>query len=328
MAYSEIPPSGSGPSGGYEGGYGEYPSSGGEGGAPPEEEPEEEMGYLSPRVQMLRRIRSVALVVEVLLMVVFIWLGYTWRMADFEGLSMKPWWPVQPTLFYVLLFGVIMSITGIIFRILEIQATESGSQKVLLANSAFRGALSTMVVAIVFLVLVMYLPTTSFVKDSLVSKEDATKGLGEETYRFKVQDEFQVTRVTNIKVTTDNQETLALVKKDIYDNFTHEYQQYLDGNRTYPVLMNYVNETGSTLVLNSTQLSKDTTSLTYGEWDIYVYVDNDAGAKIHYEITREVQPDLLSTLTTFLLMFAIIDGAWMVAALVIKQRYKGYSIYT
>jgi hypothetical protein len=259
---------------------------------------------------------------------VFIWLGYTWRMADFEGLAMKPWCPIQPTLFYVLLFGVILSITGIIFRVLEIQATESGSQKVLLANSAFRGALSSMVVAIVFLIIVMYLPTTSFVKDALVSKEDTTKGYGEETYRFKVQDEFQLARVTHIKVTTDNQETLALVKKDIYDNFTHEYQQYVDGNRSYSVLMSYVAQNDIILQLNSSLLDNDTTKLTYGEWDIYVNVNSDTGAKIHYEITREIQPDLLSTLTTFLLILAIIDGAWMVAALVIKQKYKGYSIYT
>lgn len=328
MAYSEYPPGGAAASGGSEGGYGEYGYDGGGGGGAPEDSPDDVMGYLSPRVQMLRRLRAVVLVVELLVMVVFIWLGYNWRMADFEGLATKPWWPMQPTLFYLLLFAVLMSITGIAFRLLEMKATESGSQKVLLANSAFRGALSTFVVALVFLIIIWYLPQTAFLKGALTSEEDSTKDYGEESYRFKVQDEFQMTRVTRITVTTDQPETLGLMRKEVADNFTREYEQYIDGNRSYSVLMNYANSSGIILQFNATKLTKDTTRLTYGEWRIYVNVGTDTSAKIHYKIERDIQPDLLSTLILFLLIFSVMDGAWMVAALVIKQKYKGYSIYT
>ena len=328
MAYSEYPPSGSGTTGGYEAGYSEYPYEGGGQGPPPEEQPAEEMGYLSQRVLMLRRIRSVALVVELLLMMVFIYLGYVWRMADFEGLSLKPWWPLQPTLFYALTFGLVMAITGIIFRVLELQATESGSQKVLLANSAFRGALTSMVVAILFLVILLYLPTTSFMKDALTAKEDTTKDYGEETYRFKVADEFLVTRVTSVTVTTEFPENIALVKKDFFENFTKEYDAYMEGARSKPVFDNFTAQNDIIILFDSSKLSKDTTKLSYGEWRIYVNVVSTNGTKITYTINREIQPDLLSTLITFLLIFAILDGAWMVVALVIKQKYKGFSIYT
>jgi len=328
MSYSEYPPGGAGASGGYEGGYGETNYDAGGGGGAPEEQPDDVMGYLSPKVQMLRRIRGVVLVVELLVMFVFIWLGYTWRMAEFEGLATKPWWPIQPTLFYGLLFGVVMSVSGIIFRVLEIQTTESGSQKVLLANSAFRGALTSMVVAIVFLVVIWYLPQSDFLKSALTSQEDSTKDYGEESYRFKVQDEFQMTRVTRITVTTDQPETLGLMKKEVADNFTHEYEQYIDGNRSYSVLMDYANSTGITLQFNATRLTKDTTKLSYGEWRIYVNVGSESSAKIHYKIEREIQPDLLSTLLLFLLILAIMDGVWMGVSLGIKQKYKGYSIYT
>jgi len=332
MAYSEYPPGGAGAPGGSDGGYGDYNYEGGGGGGAPEGAPEEStdevMGYLSPKVQMLRRLRAVALIVEFLVMVVFIYLGYTWRMAEFKGLPTQPWWPIQPTLFYALLFGVLMSITGIIFRVLEMQITESGSQKVLLANSAFRGALSTFVVALVFLIIIWYIPQTAFLKGALTSEEDSTKDYGEESYRFKVQDEFQMTRVTRITVTTDQPETLGLMKKEVAENFTREYEAYIDGTRSYEVLMNYVNSSGIILQMNSTKLTYDTTKLSYGEWRIYVNVGGESSAKIHYKIEREVQPDLLSTLILFLLVFSIMDGAWMVAALVIKQKYKGFSIYT
>jgi hypothetical protein len=317
MAYSEYPPGGAPASGGYEGGYGEQGYDGGG-----------VMSYLSPKVQMLRRLRAVVLVVELLVMIVFIWLGYTWRMADFEGLPTKPWWPIQPTLFYALLFGVLMSITGIVFRLLEMKATESGSQKVLLANSAFRGALSTFVVAMVFLIIIWYIPQTAFLKSALTSDEESVKEYGEESYRFKVQDEFQMTRVTHVSVTTDQPETLGLMKKEVAENFTHEYEQYLDGNRSYSVLMNYINSSGIIIQFNSTKLTQDTTKLSYGEWRIYVNVLSDSSAKIHYKLEREIQPDLLSSLITFLLIFAIMDGVWMGVALGIKQKYKGYSIYT
>jgi hypothetical protein len=329
MAYSEYPPGGAGQTGGVGGSYGDYNyDQGGGGQGPPEEGPDDVMGYLSPKVVMVRRLRAVVLAVELMVMVVFIWLGYTWRMADFEGLASKPWWPLQPTLFYLLLFAVLMSITGIVFRLLEMQVTESGSQKVLLANSAFRGALSTFVVALVFLIIIWYLPQTAFLQGALTSEEDSVKDYGEESYRFKVQDEFQMTRVTHVTMTTDSPQTLGLMKKEVADNFTREYEQYIDGNRSYTVLMNYVNSTGIVLQMNSSKLSRDTTKLTYGEWRLYVNVGSDASAKIHYKIEREIQPDLLSTLIMFLLIFAVMDGAWMVAALVIKQKYKGYSIYT
>ncbi len=328
MAYSEYPPGGAGASAGNGSGYAEYAYEGGGGGGQPEDSPDDVMGYLSPKVQMLRRLRGVVLGVELLIMVVFIWLGYTWRIAQFEGFASKPWWPIQPMLFYMLLFGVLMSITGIVFRVLEMKITESGSQKVLLANSAFRSGLSTFVVALVFLIIIWYLPQTAFLQGALTSEEDSVKDYGEETYRFKVQDEFQLTRVTRVTVTTDVPETLGLMKKEVADNFTREYEQFIDGNRSYTVLMNYVNSTGIVLVFNSTNLSKDTTNLTYGEWRIYVNVLTDSSAKIHYKIEREIQPDLLDTLLIFLLIFAVMDGAWMVAALVFKQKYKGYSIYT
>jgi len=329
MSYSEYPPGGAGASGGYEGGYGENNYEGGGGGAP-EEHPDDVMGYLSPKIQMLRRIRSVVLVVEALLMIVFIYLGYTQRMADFEGLASKPWWPIQPTLFYALLFGVLMSVTGIIFRALEMKITESGSQKVLLANSAFRGALTSAIVALVFLILIWQLPQTAFLKEALTSNEDSTKDYGEESYRFKVQDEFQMTRVTHITVTTDQPETLGLMRKEVAQNFTREYEQYIDGNRSYAVLMNYANSSGITLQFNATRLSKDTTKLTYGEWRIYVNVMSDSTAKIHYTLEREIQPDLMNTLIWFLLIFVVMDFTWAGVAIAIKQKHKGYSdsIYT
>jgi len=137
-----------------------------------------------------------------------------------------------------------------------------------------------------------------------------------------------MTRVTRITVTTDQPETLGLMKKEVAENFTREYEAYIDGTRSYEVLMNYVNSSGIILQMNSTKLTYYTTKLSYGEWRIYVNVGGESSAKIHYKIEREVQPDLLSTLILFLLVFSIMDGAWMVAALVIKQKYKGYSIYT
>ncbi|MBM4249543.1 MAG: hypothetical protein FJ149_08960 [Euryarchaeota archaeon] len=336
MSYSEYPPGGAGASYGQEGGYGEYGygGGGGAGGGEPEETTDDVMGYLSPKVQMLRRLRAVVLVVELLLMIVFIWLGYTWRMSEFEGYATKPWWPLQPTLFYILLFGVIMSITGIVFRLLEMKTTESGSQKVLLANSAFRGALTTFAVALAFLIIIWYLPQSDFLKGALTSEEDSSKEYGEESYRFKVQDEFQLTRVTRITVTTDQEETLGLMRKEVGENFTKLYGDYTDNPNYYPNLMNYVNSSGDpnvsgiTLLFNSTRLTKDTTRLRYGEWRIYTNVQTGTGAKIHYKIVREIQPDLLGALLTFLLVLTVMDGAWMAVALVIKQKYKGYSIYT
>jgi hypothetical protein len=333
MAYSEYPPSSEEqpPEQDYGGGsgYGEYPYQGGGDPPPVEEGQQDDLGYVHPKVQLLRRIKGVILVVEILVMFVLIYIGYTQKMAEFEGMNAKPIFPLEPVLFMMLLMGLFMAITGIIFRIAEMRVTESGSQKTLLANSAFKSALTSMIVALVFFILLFYLPATAMVKDAITSKEDSTKEYGEETYKFKSQDEFQVTRSTQIVVTTTNNVPVdfMIAPKDIYDNLTIQYRNYANGCMTYPTFIKYLQDNRIDYVFNGTRINKTGTDLPYGEYRVYTSVTADTSAKIHYEVQREIQPPLLTTLTMFLLIFAIMDGAWMVVALGIKQKYKKQSIY-
>jgi hypothetical protein len=117
----------------------------------------------------------------------------------------------------------------------------------------------------------------------------------------------------------------------VYGNFSVEYQQYLDGEHTKSYLENYTRENKIVLLQNTTQLvheNSDPNALQYGEYQAAVFVGTEESANIHYEIQREIQPGLLNTLIVFLLVFAIMDGVWMVAALLIKQKFKKGSIYT
>jgi uncharacterized integral membrane protein len=333
MAYSEYQPSSPDqpPSQEYSGGggFGEQPYGGGGDQPPVEEGQPDDLGYVHPKVQLLRRIKGVILVVEVLVMVVLIYIAYTSKMAEFDTYSSKPIFPLEPVLFMMLLMGVFMAITGIIFRLAELRVTESGSQKVLLANSAFKSALTSMIVAIVFFILIFYLPGTAMVKDAITSKEDSTKEYGEETYKFKSQDEFLVTRATQVAVSTTNNVPVdfMIVSKDKYDNLTTQYKLMANGNMTPQRFMNYTIENKIDYKPNSTSITKAGSSMPFGEYRVFTSVGPDASAKIHYEVQREVQPNLLNTLTMFLLVFAIMDGAWMVVALGIKQKYKKQSIY-
>jgi uncharacterized integral membrane protein/sRNA-binding carbon storage regulator CsrA len=331
MAYSDYPESGvsSGPASDYT----EYPT--GDAGGPSGEEPEEHFvgddGYLNPKVQLVRRIKGVILVVEILVMLVLVYMAYDSSMADYQSLNSKPILPLGPVLFMMLFMGVMMAITGIVFRLLELRFTENPSQRVLLANSAFRSALTSMVVAIVFMLILVYVPTMSVMKDALSSKSDENKGYGDFSYKFKAQDEFLVTRVNSIRITTNYPEDMVIAKKELYENFTAEYQQYLDGQHSQSYIENYSHENKIVLLQNTTQLTLDgdaATSLQYGEYQAAVFVNGNDTAKIHYELQREIQPGLLNTLIMFLLVFAILDGCWMGAALGIRQKYKKGSIYT
>jgi hypothetical protein len=331
MAYSDYPESGvsSGPASDYT----EYPT--GDAGGPPGEEPEEHFvgddGYMNPKVQLVRRIKGVILGVELLVMAVLIYMAYDSSMAGYQSLSSKPILPLEPILFMALFMAVMMAITGIVFRLLELRFTENPSQRVLLANSAFRSALTSMVVAIVLLVILLYVPTTSVMKDAMITKADETKGYGDFSYKFKSQDEFLVTWVKSVKITTNLPEDMVICGKDVYGNFSVEYQQYLDGEHTKSYLENYTRENKIVLLQNTTQLvheNSDPNALQYGEYQAAVFVGTEESANIHYEIQREIQPGLLNTLIVFLLVFAIMDGVWMVAALLIKQKFKKGSIYT
>jgi uncharacterized membrane protein len=331
MAYSEYPESGV--SSGSMGDYTEYPTGGA--GGPSGEEPEEHFvgddGYLNPKVQLVRRIKGVILVVELLVMMVLVYMAFDSKMAQYQNYSYKPILPLEPVLFMILFIGVMMAITGIVFRLLELRFTENPSQRVLLANSAFRSALTSMVVAIVFLLILVYVPTMSVMKDALATKSDETKGYGDFSYKFKSQDEFLVTRVSSIRITTDIPEDMVIAKKEVYENFSAEYQQYLNGEHTKPYMENYTRENKIVLLQNTTQLTVEganATSLQYGEYQAAVFVNTEASAKIHYELQREIQPALLGMLIMFLLVFAILDGSWMAVALGIKQKYKKGSIYT
>ena len=328
MAYPGYQPGPAPPPADYGSGYGEYPYGGGEESPePPEEGPDEEYGYLSPKVVLLRRVKGVILVVEFLVMLILMYIGYSQRMAEFEGLGQKPILPLEPIIFIGLLMGLAMAVTGIVFRVIELKVTESSSQRVLLAHTAFRGALTGMIVALVFFLLLFYLPPSDGVKDLMTSRDDSDKGYGEETYRFKTQDEFQITRVTSIKVTTTSEADIAIIPRDLYDNFTLLYKQYEEGDRTLEYILKYANETGVVFSHNTSQLQKDARGMPYGEHRIYTVIRSE-GLRIHYELQREIQPGLLNTLLTFLLVFVILDGAWMGVALAIKQKYKKQSIYT
>lgn len=334
MAYSDYPESGAEASPGSEGVYNEYPhQSAGDGSG---EEPEEnfvggEQEYLNQKARVIRRIKSVILVVEILVMFVLVYLAYQSKMAQYDNYPYKPLLPLEPVIFTMLFMGVLMAVTGIVFRLLEMRFTENTSQRVLLANSAFRSALTSMVVAIVFLVILLYIPSMDMMKSALSSKEDETKGYGDFSYKFKSQDEFLVTRVVSIKMTTNLPEDMAIVKKVIYDNFSVEYQQYLNGEHTQAYINNYTKENKIIWLQTTTMLTLEAdnaTTLPFGEYQAAVFVTSNESAKIHYEVQREIQPGLLGTLITFLMVFAIMDGAWMVAALGIKQKYKKGSIYT
>ncbi len=328
MAYTDYQPAPSTPPSGYGSAYGEYPySGGGEGPEPLEEEPEGDLGYLSPKVELLRRVKGVVLVVELLVMSILMYIGYLQRMAEFEGLTQKPLLPLEPILYWALMMGFLMAVTGIVFRLLEIKVTESAGQRTLLAHTAFRGAMTGMIVAIVFFALLFYLPTQSAIKDAMASKEDSDKGYGEETYRFKSQDEFLITRVTSIMVTTTSPVDIAIVPKELYENFTAMYRQYEEGDRSLESLENYSRQSGIDFRPNTTVLSRSAQGMPYGEHRIYTVIRSE-GLRIHYELQREIQPGLLNALLTFLLLFAILDGAWMGAALAIKQKFKKRSIYT
>jgi len=330
MAYSDYQDGGSSSP---PGDYSEYPV-GGSGGTPGEEPEEHFVGegaFLNPKVQLVRRIKGVILVVELLVMFVLVYMAYDGSMAEFQNMDYKPILPLEPILFMILFVSVLMAITGIVFRILELRFTDNPSQRVLLANSAFRSALTSMIVAIVFLAIIVYVPTLPAVQDALASKADETKGYGDFSYKYKSQDEFLVTWVKSVKITTNQPEDMAIAKKDVYSNFTTEYNQYLGGEHTQSYIQNYSRENKITLLQNTTLLTHEyprpETSL-FGEYQAAVIVTSDTDAKIHYVIQREIHPRLLSTLTTFLLVFAIMDGAWMVVALGIKQKFKKGSIYT
>jgi hypothetical protein len=140
-----------------------------------------------------------------------------------------------------------------------------------------------------------------------------------------------VTWVKTVKITTNLPEDMVIASKDVYGNFSVEYQQYLDGEHTRSYLENYTRENKIVLLQNTTQLmyeNADPNAMQYGEYQAAVFVGTDESANIHYEIQREIQPALLNTLITFLLVFAILDGSWMVAALLTKQKFKKGSIYT
>lgn len=328
MAYTDYQPAPSAPPSEYGSGYGDYSyGGGGEGSVPPEEAAEEDLGYLCPKVELLRRVKGVVLVVELLVMFILMYIGYLQRMADFEGLSQKPWLPLEPILFWALLMGLLMAVTGGVFRLLEIRVTESAGQRTLLARGAFRGALTGMIVALVFFIILFYLPGQAAVKDAMTSKEDSDKRYGEETYRFKSQDEFLITRITSIRVTTTSLVDIAIIPSYLYDNFTTMYKQYEEGERSLESLENYSKQNGIDFRPNVTMLSRDAQGMPYGEHRIYTVIRSE-GLRIHYELQREIQPGLLNTLLTFLLMFVILDGAWMGVALAIEQKSKKGSIYT
>jgi uncharacterized membrane protein len=279
---------------------------------PLEEGPD--LGYANPRVIMIRRIKGIILIILLVLMIFLMYIQFTTEMSKYKG-HYKPIFPMEPILFALLLMAFIMTIVSVIFKAVEIKVSETGSQKYLLANSSMKAAVTTMVIAIVFAIIIYIIPSTPGAMDILNSEDKSQVEYGNQTYSFSSEDEFLISETTAVeyKITNGVNVNSSIFPKNDYEKGDYSSE---------------VNEANSRLYYqDGTTQFKYKGKLDYGKY--VVVVENNEGdtANIEYTVYRKVKDSLLYTLLIFCIMFAVLEGIWAGVAAAIKHKYKADSIY-
>jgi hypothetical protein len=274
-----------------------------------------DLGYANPRVIMIRRIKGIILIILLVLMILLMYIQFTAEMETYESYHYKPILPIEPILFALLLMAFIMTIVGVIFKAVEMKVSETGSQKYLLAHSSMKAAVSTMIIAIVFALLIYLIPTMPASEDILNSNDKGTVEYGNQTYSFNSQDEFLISDTTAVeyKVTNGLKVNSSIFPKNEYES--GNYGSEVEGANS---LLKYPDGTSE---------YKYEKRLPYGKYVVVVENDNFDNANVEYTVHRKVRDSLMFTLLLFCIMFAILEGIWVGVTAAIKHKYKSESIY-
>lgn len=268
----------------------------------------------NPRVILVRRIRGIAIIIEAVIMLLLIFMAYQGSIVPYRNLPEKPLLPLAPVLMVVFLMAFVMALTGLPFKLLEIKYSEDGGRKHAIAGSAGKVALSTSILALVFFLILYFVPNTDFAKDALSSTERSPSiAYGNETFRFRVQDELVMARVTSIEARVQNGVTvnISLYRKEAYESGTGA---------------NYLANAASSR--NTTNLPphdlSDPVRYPYGQYFLFVENDHtdDKTADVKYFIKRQFEPYLMYTLVLWSALFFAWEMAAGVVFMVMARKYR------
>lgn len=277
-----------------------------------------DLGYANPRVVMIRRVKGILLIVLLLLMIFLIYFQYQQAMEPFQGKTYKPWLPMEAVLSAILLMGFIMTIVGVVFKAVEIKVSETGSQKYLLAHSSMKAAITTVVIAAVFAILLYIIPTMPETQDVLNSETTRNLEFGEFTYEFSSADELLISDTTDVGWQVKGGEKIngTIYPKNEYEQ-GHFDKEVRDANSDlrYP---------GGTASYN---YDVKGSNMPYGKYVLSVNNDNTDQPTTKFYVKRHIRDSLFTTLLTFCILFLILEAIWAGATAYIKYNNRGDSIY-
>jgi uncharacterized membrane protein YidH (DUF202 family) len=276
-----------------------------------------DLGYTNPRVIMIRRVKGIILIVLLLLMLVLMYIEYQSVMDQYSGKVYKPILPMEPILFSLLLMGFVMALVGIVFKAVEIKVSETGSQKYLLAHSSMKAALTTVIIALVFAILLYLIPTMPETKDILNSTDQRTLTYGQFTYEFASSDEFLISDTTAVGwESSGNLKIYGSVypKNEFEQNHFDKEVPDSNSNITYP---------GGTTHFTYNNNGQ----LPYGKYILCVNNDNTQEPTTKFFVHRKIRDSFFTMLLEFTLMFLVLEAIWTAVTAAIKHQNRGDSIY-
>ncbi len=275
----------------------------------------------SPKIRLIRRSRTLLLLVEFLLMVILWFMGYRSGMAPYEGLKHQPLLPLGILLTNTLFALLLMALTGIAFRAMEIHATESESQRYILANGSLKGAITTVVLAVILVLLVVWLPGSG--PAASVLKEQRTDGIkyGDQTFEWESQDLLLLTDTTSVsfKVNEDHPVSAQIFKEEDAEASVNPIP---DGDTAIDT------PNGTTFFTYSNdEYLQDPQN--FGVYDLIV-TNNvpDTKPSVTYTVTHTVRQGLVDSLLLMGIIFIVLYGAWAAFAGYLRSKAKGQAIYT
>ncbi|MEW5760990.1 MAG: hypothetical protein AB1779_09515 [Candidatus Thermoplasmatota archaeon] len=223
--------------------------------------------------------------IELVFLIIILFFVYQYSLSEYK--TPKPIFVSSPLILILLIFSVLFSITTISFRTLELYREKN----IEIAKEYIRAASVHLAIILILLLIVFFVPKSEIAKKGIETKSENIVS-GYNVYEFRTSDEFILTKVKCIDVSSTPPTNVFISNKE----------NYIEGN--------FSSSMGEWD--NVTKLTIPLKNYSYGEYVLILDNPNyPTKAKVDVVVEREFLGDIISNLIIFLSILLIIDIAWL-----------------
>jgi len=262
------------------------------------------------RLTTINKAKRMVYVIQVLTMI-----GLTFLLLIYGGMSLQPFYmPLDSFVYFIIIMFMVLMVESLLFRVLEIRFTKSESKKFLMAKNSIRKAVTFMLMALIFAVLLLAPFTANTIEGTL--GKDGEVGVGiEESIQIQSRDLLGLTRLESITLTM-----APTVRGHAYLLTEEQFTAYSNGNE------GILNESLRRSIMGSA-VSFENFPASFVLYHLLILSPINPDAVVSVSIRTSPSPTFFTLVPVLLLVMVGVSIANVVYMTPLKREYAAGSIY-